>query len=340
MSLLSARVWQIGWSRGRAVAAKGAAGHPAAMVQEAAAVLCTSARHFSSSESVAGEKPKVLVLAGPTAVGKSATAMRIAEMVDGEIISADSVQIYQGLDIGSAKPTAEEQAAVRHHLVDDLPFTAQYNAVEFAMAARAAIEDVVSRGKVPLVVGGTAFYLKSLVDGIPTHGVGNADPATAAKVEGMVSHLGWEDALAVLASHDPDYASTLYANDWRRLVRCLEVNVMTGQPMPAIVMPTAAEREADYDFRCELIVESGLVEETVHLLANGMEEWTAGARAVGYRQALEYLKNDWFTTKTRSPQGRRRKFLRFVQTYQGATRRFSRKQQAWFRNKEPNYWWI
>ena len=144
-------------------------------------------------------------------------------MVDGEIISADSVQIYQGLDIGSAKPTAEEQAAVRHHLVDDLPFTAQYNAVEFAMAARAAIEDVVSRGKVPLVVGGTAFYLKSLVDGIPTHGVGNADPATAAKVEGMVSHLGWEDALAVLASHDPDYASTLYANDWRRLVRCLEV---------------------------------------------------------------------------------------------------------------------
>lgn len=78
-------------------------------------------------------------------------------MVDGEIISADSVQIYQGLDIGSAKPTAEEQAAVRHHLVDDLPFTAQYNAVEFAMAARAAIEDVVSRGKVPLVVGGNSF---------------------------------------------------------------------------------------------------------------------------------------------------------------------------------------
>ena len=94
------------------------------------------------------------------------------------------------------------------------------------------------------------------------------------------------------------------------------------------------------DNRCELIVESGLVEETIYLLANGMEDWTAGARAVGYKQAIEYLKADWFTTKTRSVQGQRRKFVRFVQQYQAATRRFARKQQAWFRNKEPNYWWM
>jgi tRNA dimethylallyltransferase len=268
----------------------------------------------------------------------------MAEILNGEIISADSVQIYQGLNIGSAKPTEAEQAAVPHHLIDARPIAAQYTAGDFAKEAHHAIQDVVGRGKVPIVVGGTAFYLKTLVEGLPAHGMGASNAEIDAKVEEMLDGLDWMAAVEMLATKDPVYASNLSANDWRRLRRALEVHEMTGQPMP---IPGAADPDAaDFDFRCvfmtaprvemvemidnrcELIVESGLVEETIYLLANGMEDWTAGARAVGYRQAIEYLKADWFTTKTRSVQGQRRKFLRFVQQYQSATRRFARKQQV------------
>lgn len=180
--------------------------------------------------------PKVLVIAGPTGVGKSALAEQLCRSLaeGGEIISADSVQVYRSLDIGSAKPTAAEQDAIPHHLIDIAdPQGSGYTAGQFCRDAAAAIEDVWGRGKVPVVVGGTMMYHQWLVHGQPDAPC--SDPAVAAAVAAELAPLqaaaDWEGALALLAAVLPERAAKIGTNDWYRLGRALEV-VRTSTPPP------------------------------------------------------------------------------------------------------------
>eukprot|EP00039_Didymoeca_costata_P007455 m.100220 g.100220 ORF g.100220 m.100220 type:complete len:474 (-) comp13694_c0_seq4:134-1555(-) len=322
-----------------------------------------------------GGKPPVLVLAGPTAVGKSAVAMHLAEQLNGEIVSADSVQVFKGMDVGTAKPTKEEQQAVTHHLIDILPPSQNYSAGDFQRRAREVIADIVSRGKTPLVVGGTAFYLRLLVQGMPMHGVASISPELQLEIKDNIADMEWDDAFGLLQAQDEAYAASLHRNDWRRLERGLAILKSTGKPIPPYPMSKNTDIDDDFDFRCiyltaprtdlvtrinercEDIVHAGLVEESVRLQAAGLDPFSNAGKAVGYRQALEYLETEWKTTKTRfvgltmfslitfflrkyrSVAGRRRKFSRFLQQYQGATRTLARKQSSWFR-KEPRYWWL
>lgn len=182
---------------------------------------------------------KVVVISGPTAVGKSALAERIAMSVEGggEIISADSVQVYKGMDIGSNKPTAEERSAVPYHLIDVLPPTEEYNAADFVEQARRAILEVSSRGKLPIVVGGTGFYVQWLVYGRPAAPAPTPEAAQRAQDEVEAFGGDWDKGLERLAEVDPDYASKLGRNDFFRLRRGLEVFYTGGQPLSSYDRP-------------------------------------------------------------------------------------------------------
>lgn len=210
----------------------------------------------------AGERIKVVVISGPTAVGKSALAERLAMAVEGggEIISADSVQVYTGMDIGSNKPTDEEMAAVPYHLINLLPPTQEYSAADFAEGARKAILDISSRGKLPIVVGGTGFYIQWLIYGRP--GAPPPTPEAASAAQSEIDGLGgdWEAGIKRCAEVDPAYAKTLPANDWYRLRRVLEVFHTCGKPVSSFDRPTGKQisygdvpsllADSDFDFRC------------------------------------------------------------------------------------------
>jgi tRNA dimethylallyltransferase len=210
----------------------------------------------------AGERIKVVVISGPTAVGKSALAERLAMAVEGggEIISADSVQVYTGMDIGSNKPTDDEMAAVPYHLINLLPPTQEYSAADFADGARRAILDISSRGKLPIVVGGTGFYIQWLIYGRP--GAPPPTPEAASAAQAEIDGLGgdWDAGIKRCAEVDPAYAKTLPANDWYRLRRVLEVFHTCGKPVSSFERPTGKQISygdvpsllagSDFDFRC------------------------------------------------------------------------------------------
>jgi len=228
----------------------------------AAAMNFLSATRGGGEGDFGGSRPKVVVITGPTAVGKSAAAERIALKAPGgaELISADSVQVYIGMDIGSAKPTAAEQAAVRYHLLDLVPPSEEYSAADFAAAARAAIADVAGRGALPIVVGGTGFYIQWLVFGNP--GAPAPTPAATAAADAEVAAFAgdWDAALRRAEEVDAAYAMTLSVNDWFRLKRMLEVWHTSGRPMTAYDRPKgkgaapadvpAALAGSECDFRC------------------------------------------------------------------------------------------
>ena len=281
--------------------------------------------------SVDAGRIKVVVISGPTAVGKSALAESIASSLPGgaELISADSVQVYRGMDIGSAKPTPEEQAAVAYHLLDIAEPTDEYNAADFATDAHDAAKQIAARGALPIVVGGTGFYLQWLVFGRP-----GAPPATAeasARAEATIeSYAGdWAAAKGAAQEMDPVYCETvLKDNDWFRLRRVFEVHYTCGQPLSSFERPqgkglslqqvAGALKSAPFDFRCvflhrsrldifrdidrrcELMLAQGLIQECAALVRAdrlrlgpseglGAEDERVAERAIGYRQVLDLL---------------------------------------------------
>ena len=206
----------------------------------------------------ASPRPKVIVITGPTAVGKSATAVQLCHRLNGEIISADSVQLYKYLDIASNKATTDERNAVPHHLLDIAdPAKDEFSAGNFYRAASAAIQDVLSRGRLPVVVGGTMMYVRWLIHGRPA--TPPAPPKTKKYVKELLDSFGgdWEAALAHLSSRDPKRADMLSQNDWYRLGRALEVLETTGTGVTELPLRGAApkaeirsESLPDLDFRC------------------------------------------------------------------------------------------
>lgn len=243
----------------------------------------------------------LIVLTGPTGVGKTATAIRLAQTLGGEIVNADSRYLYRGFDIGVAKPTAEERALVPHHLIDILPPDGEMSLHLFQELATTTIQDIQRRDRVPLLVGGTVLYLNAVVEGWHIPQV-PPDEAFRRAAEAEVGRDGGAGLRAHLASIDPVAADRSGAN-MRRVIRALEIHRATGTPMSvlegrgrppfrALEVALSMSREALHarlDARIDGLLENGLVEEVRGLLARGVPETAPAMSSIGYRQLIPYL---------------------------------------------------
>ncbi|HYS13347.1 MAG TPA: tRNA (adenosine(37)-N6)-dimethylallyltransferase MiaA [Burkholderiaceae bacterium] len=245
-----------------------------------------------------------MLLLGPTACGKSAFALRAAEQVALEIVSVDSAQVYRGMDIGTAKPSAAERARVPHHLIDLRDPAEPYSAADFVRDATQAIRDVRARRKLPLVVGGTMLYAKALRDGLSN--LPAADSELRAQIASEAERLGWPALHAQLAQVDSVTAARLPPNDAQRIQRALEVYRLTGTPLsqlqgapeaPALALRTIALLPQDraqlhqrIEARFETMLAAGLLDEVRALMQRGdLDPDLPSLRSVGYRQAWEHL---------------------------------------------------
>jgi len=279
-----------------------------------------------------------VVLVGPTAVGKSALALTLARRVSGEIVSADSTQVYRGMDIGTAKPDAATRAAIPHHLLDLIEPTDAYSAARFRSDAIAAIDAIRARGRMPIVVGGTMLYVKALREGLSA--LPAADAALRASLEARAASIGWPAMHAALARVDPATATRLAPTDAQRIQRALEVHALTGQPLSALQGAREAQRgigtsvvvalltadrarlHAAIARRFDAMLAAGLVDEVRELRRRlPLRADMPSMRSVGYRQVFDYLEGRIDRASLRE---------RGV----AATRQLARRQLTWLRAME------
>ena len=276
---------------------------------------------------------RLIAVVGPTAAGKSELAMTLARAYDGEVVNADAMQLYRGLDVGTAKPTPAERAEVPHHLLDVLDVTQSASAAAYQRAARAAVERVLAAGRTPVLVGGSGLYVQAVVDELEFPGT---DPALRAELTAELERVGPAALHARLATSDPAAAAAVLPSNGRRIVRALEVIALTGRPFTARLPEAAAPRydavllgvdrpTAELDERIARRVArmfaAGLVPETRGLLP-GLREGSTAARALGYQQILA------------SPDDLEGAAADTVV----ATRRFVRRQRSWFRRDRRIVW--
>jgi len=279
----------------------------------------------------------VLAIVGPTASGKSAVAVEVARLLGrAEIVGTDSMQVYRGMDIGTATPTMAERGGVPHQMLDVWPMDHAVSVAEFQTRARAAIDDVRARGALPIVVGGSGLYVSAVLDDLAFPGT---DAAVRARYEEELAEVGPEALHARLAAVDPDAASSILPTNGRRIVRALEVIELTGGPFvarlpePVEVYPTVrvgldidrAALDARIAERVNVMWERGFVEEVRALRADGLAATPTASRALGYSQVLAFLAGELTQEQAR-------------QETIDATRRFARRQQRWFRRDRRITW--
>jgi tRNA dimethylallyltransferase len=284
-----------------------------------------------------------VVLVGATAAGKSSLAVELALRLAAtgrraEVINADSMLLYRGMDIGTAKPSVVERRGVRHHLIDVLDVTETSTVADFQRLARDAITECCTRNVVPIVVGGSALYVRAIVDDFEFPGT---DPALRAELEAELERIGAQSLHRRLAAVDPAAAATIEPGNGRRIVRALEVGALTGRPyaatlpaysyvLPGVVqIGLAIDREAldrRVAARVHRMWQAGLVDEVRQLEQAGLRRGRTASRALGYRQVLDFLANSISEAEAEE------------QTTL-ATRRFARRQDAWFR-KDPRIHWL
>ncbi|HTI17370.1 MAG TPA: tRNA (adenosine(37)-N6)-dimethylallyltransferase MiaA [Trinickia sp.] len=255
----------------------------------------------------------IACLLGPTASGKTAAALAFAARHPVEIVSVDSALVYRGMDIGTAKPTHSERAAVPHHLIDIVEPTQNYSAAEFRADALRLVGEILGRGRVPLFVGGTMLYYKALTQGL--HDLPSADATVRAQLEADAAREGWPALHARLAQVDPATAARLAPNDAQRIQRALEIFMLTGRPMSALLADTREVQDAAHDAampyrfhpialepsdravlheriaqRFDAMLAAGFIDEVTRLRARGdLHPGLPSMRCVGYRQAWNYL---------------------------------------------------
>ncbi|MNM67622.1 tRNA dimethylallyltransferase [compost metagenome] len=295
----------------------------------------------------ADQRPLAIALMGPTASGKTAAAIALAKAYDGEIVSVDSALVYRGLNIGAAKPDAEEQAGIPHHLLDLRDPWQTYSAAEFAGAAAAAVRDIVARGKLPILAGGTGLYFRALLQGLSP--MPEADPVLRVQITAEAEALGWPAMHAQLAQVDPAAAKRIHATDPQRIQRALEVYRLTGKPishwqalpgiarLPARVLKLVlapADRAVLHQRiakRFDLMLANGFLDEVRQLRA--LPQMAAvenpldlpAVRAVGYRQAWQFLDGEGTAVEFRD---------------KGifATRQLAKRQLTWLRGELDARW--
>jgi tRNA dimethylallyltransferase len=291
-----------------------------------------------------------IFIAGPTAVGKSEIALLLAEKISGEIISADSMQVYRGLDIGTAKPSPAERARVPHHLIDICDLTENFDAAQFIRLAQKAVEEIQSRNKTPIFCGGTGLYFKAFLSGLgETPGI---NPELRAELEAA----SFEALLHELRERDPAAYEKIDKQNPRRVIRAVEVIRLTGKPFSAqrarwgeipgepsqlsaktgsrgrsphrlyCFTRASADMHARINARVDAMFARGLVEETRVLLAYGLAENKTAMQAIGYRQVVEYLRDERSLTET-------------IELVKSRTRQFAKRQLTWFR-RYGNMEWI
>ena len=273
-------------------------------------------------------------LTGVTATGKSRIALALAEQLDAEIISLDSMAVYRGMDIGTAKPTREQQEAAPHHLIDVVDPSEDYSVAQYVDAAHATIAELRSRGKEALFVGGTPLYLKALLRGLFEGPPANWE--LRQEIEREVAEVGNEALHARLEQIDPVAASAIHFRDTRRLIRAIEVYRATGQPISHqqmefdesrraedcrvfVLRRSKEEQNARIDERVEEMIARGLIEEVERLTAGGRQLGRTASQAVGYREVIEFLAGE-------------RDRAAMIERIKTRTRQFAKRQGVWFRS--------
>ncbi len=285
------------------------------------------------------KQKEVLILCGPTAVGKTACSLWLAEAVGGEVVSADSMQLYRYMDIGSAKPTREERARVPHHLVDFLDPRAPFSVAEYQKLARTAIRDILRRGKIPVVSGGTGLYVHSILYDMDFT-ASPGDPAFRREMEALAEREGREAVHRLLAEQDPVAAEHLHPGNLKRIIRCLEILRQGGTIRPfresfmktnlysCRVLGLTRNRQELYhriDRRVEMLMEEGLLEEVRGLMEMGLTEDDISMKGIGYKELILHLKGTCTLKEA-------------VTQIQQNTRNYAKRQLTWFRRYDDVHW--
>ncbi|WP_239103301.1 tRNA (adenosine(37)-N6)-dimethylallyltransferase MiaA [Microbispora corallina] len=283
-----------------------------------------------------GQLP-VIAVVGATAAGKSDLAVELALRLGGEVINTDSMQLYRGMDIGTAKLTPAERRGVPHHLLDIWPVTRTASVAEYQRLARPLIEDLRARGVVPVLAGGSGLYVRAALDDLEFPGT---DPDVRAHLEKELAETGPAPLYERLTTLDPVAAANILPSNGRRIVRALEVIELSGRPFSATMPSYDAVYEsvqigvevprplldARIETRVTRMWEAGLVDEVRALAAQGLAEGRTAGRALGYAQVLRFLDGEWTEEQAREETVR-------------ATRRFARRQESWFR-RDPRVVWL
>jgi tRNA dimethylallyltransferase len=292
---------------------------------------------------VIGKKNRVIVITGPTGVGKTDLSIEVAKILGGEIISADSVQVYHGMDIGTAKVNFQQRKEIMHHLIDIVDIKEQFNVCDYYSQAHKLCKEILLRGKIPIVVGGSGFYTHAFLYGPPMGPPSNLE--IRKKLEENLELMGSEALYERLQMLDPVYAATISDKDKHKIIRALEIISITKKKVSDIPKPQKIQdlydfrcwfiykpRKALYtriEMRCEEMVRKGFIEEVEKLERQGLRENSSASQAIGYKQCLEFLKTD---------RSEKQKEI-FMEAFKKASRNFIKRQFTWFK-KEPMFRWL
>lgn len=283
----------------------------------------------------------LIILTGPTAVGKTALSIRLAKAIGGEIISADSMQVYRRMDIGSAKITKEEMMGVPHHLIDVLEPDEEFNVTVFQKLAKAAVEEIYSRGNIPIVAGGTGFYIQALLNDIDFTENGE-DTSIRDELEALAKEKGADYLHGMLLAIDPESAKQIHANNIKRVIRAIEYYRQTGERISEH-NKREREKESPYDFlyyvvntdrdilyqridqRVDEMMKQGLVQEVKELKDSGCTRNMVSMQGLGYKEILDYLQGECTLSEA-------------VYLLKRDTRHFAKRQITWFKRERDVKW--
>ena len=284
----------------------------------------------------------ILVIVGPTAVGKTDIAIAVAKEVDGEIISADSMQIYKGLDIGTAKPTVDERQGIPHHMIDVITPDQEFSVADYQANVEEILKELNRQNKTPILTGGTGLYIRAVLEGFVFYPKGR-DESLRLKLQKIAESEGNIALHRQLGKVDPDTAKRLHPNDQRRVIRALEVYHSTGQPLsrhlevqeqqpprfPSTKFGLLRHRQRLYErinSRVDLMMEKGLLDEVRRLLDHGLDNSATAMQALGYKEVVGHLQGEYGLEEA-------------IRLIKRDTRRYAKRQLTWFR-RDRNIMWL
>lgn len=286
------------------------------------------------------QKEKVVVICGPTASGKTALSIELAKRVNGEIVSCDSMQIYKEMDIGTAKPTREEMQGIKHYLIDFVSPEERYSVADYKIDAKKAINEIIEKGKTPIIVGGTGLYVDSLIYEIEYPNI-EFDENYRKELERQVEENGLEKLYEKAKEIDPEAIKKISPNDQKRILRILEIYHATGKNKTE-QEKESRKKEVEYDYkvyaldwersrlyerinkRVDIMIENGLIEEVKNIY-NKYEKFPTAMQGLGYKEVVEYLEGK--TTKEE-----------MIDKIKQETRRYAKRQLTWFRKNKQTIW--
>lgn len=286
-------------------------------------------------------KPKVIIILGPTAIGKTKLSIDLAIKLNTQIVSADSMQIYKYMNIGTAKPTEEEMSGIKHYMIDEINPTVEFSVAQYKELAQRYLDEIILKGKTPIVVGGTGLYINSLIYNIQ-FSESISDPDYRTQLLELAASRGNEYIHSLLAEIDPESAQRLHSNDVKRIIRALEVYRVTGKTMtyhysisrlnPSkydfILMGLSIDREVLYERinkRVDIMLKQGLIDEVKTLLEKGYSKKLTSMQGIGYKEIIEYLEGNCSLNDA-------------VEIIKRESRRYAKRQFTWFRRIEEIKW--